>query len=102
MLTRRGIRSPRFCPRLPIRWNDVKSPHLLTIGESKCSHPAARGPLRASWTDVDEITVDERGHADEVAVFGIGNLLGPNEAAILRIERNQEVIRGAANDLAIG
>src|ERR1700722_8599436 len=102
MLTRRGIRPPRIRLRLPIRRNDVKSPNLLTISESKCSHPAARCPLRASWTDIDQITIDERGHADEVAVGGICNLLCPNEVAILRIDRNQEVIRRAANDLAIG
>src|SRR5258708_12487502 len=96
------IRPPRVCAGLAVRGPDVEPPHLLAITDSDCANPTARGPLGACRPDVDELSVNQWRHADEVAFLRICNLLGPKRVPVFRIERQQEAISGASNDLSGG
>src|ERR1700688_2834441 len=75
--------------------------HLLAVPDSKRSHPTLRGRLSACRSDVDQIAVNQRRHADEIAFLRIGDLLGPKRMPVLGVERQQKAIIGTADDLSV-
>src|SRR5580692_2715185 len=101
VLARFGIGAPGISSRLAVLRNNIEFPELLSVAQAERAHPSAAGPLRSRGTDVDRVVRDERGHADEVARLGIGNLFGPEQFPGLGVERDQIIIPGAANDFPI-
>ena len=89
---------PCRCAGLTVARNDVESPGLLAVPDPECTDPTFRSRFRPRRPDIDEVAVNQRGHADEIAVLRLGDLLGPQLVTVFCIERYQKSISGAADD----
>src|SRR5580704_10207393 len=102
MFARGWIWPPGVSAWLAIVGHDVETPYLLAIADSERAHPTLGSGLSTSRSDVDQIAVNQRRHADEVALLRIGDLLCPKRIPVLGVEREQKAVIRATNDLSVG